>query len=123
MDKIILKALKFWGCHGVLPAEKDQPQTFVIDVSLLLDLRMAAEQDSVQASVDYSEVYLIVKRIVEDNTFNLIETLAEKISLQLLQDFTRLEEVEITVYKPDAPVDGQFEYMAVQVCRSRRDGG
>lgn len=123
MDKIILKTLKFAGCHGVLPQEKNRPQTFVVDANLLLDLKTAGQQDSLEASIDYGQVYLKVKHIVEDNSYNLIETLAENISQRLLQDFPLLEAVEITVYKPDAPVAGEFEHMAVQIYRSRQDAG
>ncbi len=121
MDKIILKGLRFSGRHGILPGEKDRPQTFVVDLSLFLNLEMAGRKDSLEDTVDYGEVYLKVKHIVEKNSYNLIETVAEKISQQLLLDFPLIKMLETTVYKPQAPIEGEFDYMAVQIRRHRQD--
>ena len=121
MDKFILKGLNFWGCHGLLAEEKDKPQPFIVDVVLFHDQKTAARTDDIEATVDYSRVFHEVRQVVEQSSFNLIETLAEEISLRILKRFPLLTAVETTVYKPQAPIEGEFDYVAVQIYRCRED--
>ncbi len=118
MDKIIAKGLAFEACHGVLPAEKLNPQKFIVDLELHKELKLAGQSDDLTQTVSYDEVYHTVRKVVEENSFALIEALAENIANQILADYP-LNEVKVTVYKPQAPVNGEFEYFAVEICRSK----
>jgi len=118
MDRIIARGLRFMGCHGVLPDEKTKPQVFIIDLELFLDLGPAGREDSLELTVDYSQVYAMVKQIVEGKSFNLIEALADNIANEILDGFT-VQSIGVTVYKPQAPVDGKFDYFAVSIQRDR----
>ncbi|MEN6462182.1 MAG: dihydroneopterin aldolase [Syntrophomonas sp.] len=118
MDKILVKGLIFKGCHGVLPQEKEKAQKFIVDLKLYLDLCPAGIEDDLQKTVNYDEVYKQVKKIVENETYNLIEALAENIAASLLLRFP-LKCVEVTVYKPEAPVNGEFEYFGVNIVRCK----
>ena len=119
MDKIIAKGLRFQACHGVLPQEKEEKQTFVIDLELFADLQKAGISDDLRDTISYDEVFHQVKYIVERQQFNLIERLAEQIADTLLDLFPILG-VEVTVYKPEAPVNGNFNYFAVDISRFRK---
>ncbi len=116
MDKIIAKGLRFQACHGVLPAEKKKKQTFIIDLELYVDLHKAGCSDDLEDTISYDEVFHEVENIVTGQHFNLIERLAEVIADTLLKRFA-LPGVKITVYKPDAPVNGDFDYFAVSIKR------
>lgn len=119
MDKIIARGLTFSGCHGVLPREKTIPQKFIVDLEMHLDLREAGLRDNLELTVNYDEVFHQVKSIVENESYNLIEALAEKIAGVLLNKFP-LQVVEVTLYKPDAPVEGEFDYFAVKIKREKK---
>lgn len=119
MDKLIAKGLSYSGCHGVLLEEKTTPQPFVIDLELWLDLHGAALYDDINRTVNYDHLHRDVGKIVEENCFNLIETLAETIAGQILANYP-VKAVEITVYKPKAPVQGDFKYFAVKMIRFRQ---
>ena len=120
MDSIIAHGLKFQACHGLGPEEKSTPQTFQVDLDLQLDLQPAGTSDDLRDTIDYDQVYHLVKEVVTGSSFNLIETLAEKIASALLKTFSRLRELEVTVYKPPAPVDGEFDYFAVRIKRCQK---
>ena len=107
MDSIIARGLTFFGVHGILPEEKEK-QPFVVDLEMFLDLSVAGESDNLEDTVDYSQVFYIVESIVEQESYNLIETLAENIAAALLKDFP-LSAVEVLVSKPQAPVKGKFD--------------
>ncbi len=119
MDKIMARGLEFQARHGVLAAEKESPQSFLVDLDLFLDIKAAAEQDNLALSVDYDKVFHLVKNIVENQSYNLLETLAEKIAHALLDSFAALQAVEVQVSKPDAPVKGNFDYFAVKIRREK----
>lgn len=110
------RGLAFKGCHGVLSAEKTNPQPFRVDLEMYLDLRAAGQQDELSLTVDYAAVFEQVRKIVEEESYNLIEALAENIAASLLYRFP-LAGVKVTVYKPQAPVAGDFEYFAVIIER------
>ena len=118
MDKIILKGLEFKGCHGVNPVEKICQQPFIIDLVVECDLKAATQKDCLADTIDYTLIYQEVKRTVEENSFNLIETLAEEIARRTLA-FSRAMSVIVTVKKPFPPFVGEFECFAVQIERRR----
>lgn len=118
MDKMILKGLEFQACHGVLPREKQEKQPFIVDAVLYLDLTPAGTSDDLNRGIDYNRVYHTIKAVVEKNTFNLIETLAEQVAARLLKDYP-VGAVEVTVKKPRAPIAGRFQYVAVHIRRER----
>jgi len=121
MDKIIMKSLTFYGYHGVLSAEKVLGQKFILDIELYLNLKKAGITDNVEDTVSYAEVYELIQKIVENKSFNLIEALAENIAETILHQFPRILEIKVIVYKPQAPVKGNYDYFAVEI-RRKRDG-
>ena len=121
MDKIILSNLGFYGYHGVLEAEKILGQKFFIDMELFLDTKEAGKTDDMNKSVSYADVYEVVKNIVENKRFDLIEAVAENIADEVLNKFSLLNSVMVRVKKPEAPVNGIYDYFAVEIRRNRNE--
>lgn len=119
MDKIMLKDIKLYGYHGVFPEERKNGQYFYIDVEAFLDLREAGQSDELSKTVDYSKLYDIVKKVNVSNKFRLIESFAHIISREILSTFEEISGIIVRVRKPDAPIDGEFEWMGVEVRRAR----
>ncbi|WP_152657381.1 dihydroneopterin aldolase [Oceanobacillus sp. CFH 90083] len=119
MDKIILKRMQFYGYHGLLPEENTLGQRFYVDADLHLSLKKAGESDAMEDSVHYGEVYEKIKDIVEKKSFHLIEALAEAIADELFISFELLEACTIHVTKPDPPIPGYYESVAVEIYRER----
>lgn len=116
-DKITLKGMSFYGYHGVLPEEKTLGQRFLVDVTVHLDLYAAGQRDSIRESIDYTKLYGLVKEIVEGEKFNLIEALAERIAGTVLASFKSVQQVEVTVTKPEVPIAGILAGVQVQIAR------
>lgn len=117
-DRVTLRGLRAWGRHGYLPAERELGQEFVIDVALGLDIRPAAVGDELSRTVDYGALADRLVAVVEGEPVNLIETLAERLAARCL-DVAQVEDVEVTVHKPNAPVPHPFTDVAVTIHRSR----
>ncbi|MCR5758287.1 MAG: dihydroneopterin aldolase [Selenomonas sp.] len=119
MDKIKLTGLNFYGYHGVLPEERQMGQEFSVDVTMYLDLQDAGQTDKLAATVNYADVYRVVKKIVEGEPRNLIESVGEDVAQTILQKFLLVAKVRVTVHKPHAPLPGVFTDACISVVRSR----
>ena len=120
VDRIELVGLRGRGRHGVFAHERENGQTFVVDLALTLDLAAAARSDDLADTVDYGSLATDVVAIVEGEPVQLIETLADRIARRCLAD-SRVHEVEVTVHKPEAPVTVPFHDVIVTLKRSRID--
>ncbi len=115
-DRITLRGLTVRGNHGVFDFEKREGQDFVIDVVLHTSVAAAAASDDIDDTIHYGDLAEAVAAIVEDNTFDLIETLAERIAEHCL---TLCGHVEVVVHKPSAPIQRTFSDVSVTVVRRR----
>lgn len=121
MDEIQLTGMPFFGYHGVLPEEAIIGQRFLVSTWLACDLREAGTTDDVRNTINYAEVYAMVKDIVEGPAKSLIETVAQDIAAALLQKFERLVHVTVEIQKPSAPIPGIFEQVSVKIRRTRQN--
>jgi dihydroneopterin aldolase len=119
LDRIILAGMIFYGFHGAREPEKQLGQRFIIDLEMALDLRGAGESDDLGRTVSYSEVYRVVREIVEGPSLDLLEAVAERIAAAVLAAFGPVLAVEVTVKKPEVPIHGVLDYAAVRITRRR----
>lgn len=119
MDKIFLNQMQFYGYHGVFTEEKKLGQRFVIDAVLEVDLKEAGSTDDLNASIDYGRVYQLTKEVAEGNPYQLIESVAERTAAVLMEAFASLHACTIKVTKPNPPIPGHYESVAVEIYRER----
>lgn len=122
-DRLSLLGMRFLGRHGVHPHEKVEAQRFEVDLVLHADLSAAAETDDVGDTVDYGTLFELVRGIVEDRSFELIEALAGSIARTVLAatEARLVSAVEVRVRKPEAPLDGELETVEAALVRRRLD--
>ncbi|MCA0972692.1 dihydroneopterin aldolase [Halobacillus litoralis] len=120
MDKIYVNQMQFWGYHGLFPEENKLGQRFYVDAELELDLKPAGESDDMNQSINYAEIYEITKAVVEGKAYNLVESVSEQIASQLLEQFEILHACRIKMYKPDPPIPGHYQSVAIEIYRSRQ---
>lgn len=117
-DRLAIYGIEAMGHHGVLDFERRDGQLFKIDVALGVDTRAAAASDDLQDTVDYGSLVAAVKKAVETDPVDLIETLAQRIANVCLEG-SRVQWTEVTVHKPHAPIEATFEDVALTIFRSR----
>ncbi|WP_453992497.1 dihydroneopterin aldolase [Bacillus nitroreducens] len=120
MDKIYVNQMQFYGYHGVFPEETKLGQRFYVDLTVEVDVKKAGETDKLEYSVHYGELYHLCKDIVEGKPYKLLEAVAEKIATEILKHFTLVSSCTIKVTKPDPPIPGQLQSVAVEISRSRQ---
>jgi dihydroneopterin aldolase len=117
-DILFVEDIRFFGHHGVTPAQQEVGAWFSVDVELSLDLTPAALSDDVDAGVDYSQVVQRVVAVGTAERVRLIERLAGVLCEALLRAYSA-RSVAVTVRKLTAPLGGVAAIPGVRMTRSR----
>jgi 7,8-dihydroneopterin aldolase/epimerase/oxygenase len=117
-DRIELRGLRVRGHHGVFDHERRDGQDFVLDLVLWTDLTTAGRSDDLSDTVDYGALAQAAAAVVEGPPRSLIEAVAADVAAVVLSD-PRVAAVEVTLHKPQAPIERPFDDVAVRVTRSR----
>lgn len=99
MDTIFLSEVKVETKLGVPAWERMMPQTIILDIEIGYDLSKACASDAIADTVDYGAVVRRIRQTLSDNSFQLVEALAEHICQLILNEFAALS-VKIKVAKP-----------------------
>ncbi|WP_206490743.1 dihydroneopterin aldolase [Rhodococcus sp. KRD162] len=118
-DRIELRGLTVRGNHGVFDFEKRDGQDFVVDITVWMDLRPAAESDDLTATLHYGELAEHAAAVVSGPSRDLIETVSAEIAEVVLAYDSRVEAVEVVLHKPSAPIPLSFADVAVVAYRER----
>ncbi len=119
-DRIALRGLRVFGYHGVLDAERQRGQEFIVDAVLWLDTAAAAASDDLSLTVNYAALADRLAAVVAGPPVQLIETLAQRLAEAATATEPLAREVEITVHKPHAPVGPRFGDVSVTIRRQAR---
>jgi dihydroneopterin aldolase len=100
-DRIFLHGLTTECIIGFVDWERRVKQTVVLDIELPVDCRRAAISDEVSDTLDYKRVAKRVLAFIEASEFKLVETLAHRVALLILEEFA-VAWVRIALNKPGA---------------------
>ena len=96
IGKIALEGLQFHAFHGVYPHERESGNFFELDIAVQTDFSAAAEQDDINATVNYESIFRIVKEEM-DQPSKLLETVAKKIIDHIMEAFPSVDLVELKI--------------------------
>ena len=106
MHKIRLNNAVFFAHHGVTAAEQQTGGRYEVDVEIIFNFEAAAREDDLDQTLCYETVYQVVKTVIKDSIFNLIERIAYLIAHQIIEMSKQIESVEVHVRKCNPPVQG-----------------
>ena len=118
LDVITLRGLYVEAAHGVFDFEHDAPQPFIVDCALWVDTSASSSSDDIADTVSYALVADEITSIVSGPSVKLIETLGNAIAMRLLR-LAHVLGVEVTVHKPQAPLEQPFVDVSVTVRRGQ----
>lgn len=118
-DRIVLRAMRFEGRHGVTAEERAEAQPIEVDVELSTDLQQAGIEDELERTADYGRAYELCREIVESASFRLLESMAEAMAQELLAAYPIVREVTVRVRK--MRLRGRdLDFAGVEISRRRR---
>ncbi|MBD3367336.1 MAG: dihydroneopterin aldolase [Candidatus Eisenbacteria bacterium] len=112
--RVSLENIRLYGYHGATPSERELGQRFEVDVEISADLSGAVAEDSMKKTVNYEKVYRLVESEVVGQKYHLLETMADKIARDVLEQFGALK-VTVRVRKPSVPIAGTIDHVEVEV--------
>lgn len=121
MDQIQIRGLKLFAYHGVNPEEKQNGQNFELDVTLFTSVKRPGCTDDLNDTINYSKAVKCITRVMAEGPYDLIERAATRVAQQLLIEFPPVEQVTVRLKKPEAPIKADFDFVAVDITRTRED--
>ena len=116
-DRIRIEELEVYAYHGVYPEENEKGQHFYVNATLYTDTRPAGLADDLSLSTNYGEVCQFITEFMQQHTFQLIETVAERTAHEILQHFPLVQGLDLEIRKPEAPIPLPFGSVSVEIHR------
>jgi len=120
MGLVSLVGLEFFAYHGYYDEEQKMGNKYAVDLIVRADLHRAAEQDVLSQTVNYEDLYTVVKeemarksRLLEHIGYNIIHT--------IFSQFPPVDEVEITISKFNPPIGGVCKEAKVTLTEQREN--
>jgi FolB domain-containing protein len=118
MDKVIIKDLLARGVIGVNDWEREVRQDILINIEVFIDTHRAAETDSIEDCVSYSDLARKVLAHAESTARFTVEALANDLAKICLAE-KNVQRVLVRVEKPGAVRFARS--VGVEIERSRED--
>ena len=111
---INISKIKCSGKHGIYDHEKQNDQEFLVDIHVSIS---DFSSDDINKTLNYEEIVNLVIKFVNTESYDLIETLAKKISEQIVIKYSKnesmLREIKVTVHKPYTILKDRTEVISV----------
>ena len=120
MDQLRIKNLEIFAYHGLFPSEKELGQKFIIDASLSYDMTKAATELDLESSIHYGELCQQWTAWFQETTEDLIETVAYKLVERTFANYPIVQEIELELKKPWAPVHLPLDTCSVTIRRLKQ---
>jgi dihydroneopterin aldolase len=118
MDRIFLRELRVETIIGIYDWERETRQFVSIDLEMPVDIRRAAATDDIADTLNYKKVAKRILGYVEASSFQLVETLIERIAEIIITEFD-VDWVKVTLSKPGAIRNSRDVGVAIE--RTRAD--
>ena len=120
MGMIRLNNMIFYGYHGVYDFEKENGANFEIDLELTVPLNKPSKSDNIEDTINYEDIYELVKKSFGSKSYFLLEKLADSISKSIFEEH-KIDKLIIRVRKINAPLDGKLDSVEIELKRKRAD--
>ncbi len=114
-DLLTLKALRYHAFHGVHAIEREQGNSFEVDVIFHAELRQAGAHDQLDLTVDYEKAEQIISGVMFGPSVHLIEKLCVDIGEQLMNTFLLVDAVQVVIRKLNPPITVPTAYSEISM--------
>lgn len=117
---ICLDDLRFFAYHGVSPQESMVGNEYILSLRLRTDITQAMETDDVADTLNYAEVYRVLKEEMEIPS-KLLEHVGGRLIRKLFQEFPTLEHIDLKIAKRNPPMGADITSAGVEIHCLRSD--
>lgn len=116
-DEIRIENLECYARHGLYDRERQEGQLFYVNAVLYTDTARAGRTDDLIFSTDYGAVCHFINDWMKEHTRSLLEAVAEELARDILLEFPLINEIELEIRKPQAPIPLPFGCVSVKILR------
>lgn len=120
MGLISLEGIEFFAFHGYHEEEQKIGNRFTVDLNVEVNVEKAGEDDRLTETVDYQQLYNIVKSEIEKPS-KLLENIGHRIITASMIQYPHIESVEVTISKHNPPVGGICKRASITLKEFRKD--
>ena len=114
MSLISIEKMEFYSYHGCFEEERKIGTWFNVDLSMEVDTSKAEETDNLEDTVNYQEVYAVVKREMMISS-KLLENVARRILNAIQKEFPSVSYAWVKIKKMNPPLGGKMEAVSVEL--------
>lgn len=118
MGKISLEGLLFKAYHGFYDEERAKGNQFEVKISVKTDFKNASKKDDLVGTVDYVQLYDIVKAEMALPS-KLLEHVVERITNRVLNEIPAAMQVKVSLSKFNAPIGGPCRSATISLKKKR----
>lgn len=118
MACIAINGMRFYAHHGCFEQEQAIGTHFQVDLVFTTDTQKAEQSDNIADTVNYLEVYQVVKREMMQPS-HLLERVGRRVGEAVLHQFPAVLTVEVKIQKLNPPLGGQMDSVSVELTYSR----
>jgi len=119
-DRVFVRGLALHAYHGVMQHEARVGQSFKLDLTLDIDLTQASRSDKLADTVGYDQVVDAASTAFCGKRYRLVEAAAGAVAEAVLDRFSQVSAISVTIHKPHAPIAATFDDVGVSIFRKRR---
>lgn len=119
-SKVIIQGLRLYAYHGVMPQERKIGANFIIDLDVDTDFSAAIENDNLQGTVSYADLFQLVKREMAIPS-QLVEHVAGRIVKAILDEYPTITAVHIRILKENPPMGADCQGAGVDLKQQRNE--
>ncbi|MCS6966725.1 MAG: dihydroneopterin aldolase [Candidatus Kapabacteria bacterium] len=109
-----IHSAEFYAHHGTKDAERLLGGKFQVDAELCYDATCAIQSDSLRFALNYEHVLECIQRVVHENSYHLLETLAHRLLAALFREFPAILQARVRVRKLYIPLRYAVEYVEIE---------
>jgi dihydroneopterin aldolase len=117
-DKVALEGMEFYAYHGFFEEERKIGNRFTVDLEVTTNFEKAALNDDLTGTVDYVQLYAIVKDRMEIPS-KLLESIGQDIANEIFKQFDAVVAITLSISKHNPPFGGICDRSKVTLVRER----
>jgi dihydroneopterin aldolase len=116
MVKIELIGLEFFAYHGVYSQEEKAGNNFIVNLSVEGDFNNAVQNDSLEGTVDYEQLYAVIAHEMQTRS-RLLEHVAGRILNRIIKEHPEIKEIKVAIDKLNPPIKGKCQATRVSISK------
>lgn len=118
MAIISLEGLEFFAYHGVHDFEKEQGNSFIVDVEVEVDVSEAEKTDELSGTIDYEDLFKLVSAEMDIRS-KLLEHVSSRICDAIFKNWQQIQHVKVRIGKMNPPIGAVCKMSGVTITRIR----